>query len=151
MKDREYHRNYSIDYYHRKKNELIQLLGGQCLKCGSVYNLEFDHIDPTTKLFPISNLLSHAWDVVLVEVKKCQLLCSDCHKKKTAIDGYCHENRPRGENVAGAVLTEEQVQQIKTLRNEGKTLNELMRVFPGIKKSTIYAVISGRSWNHVTI
>lgn len=151
MKDREYHRKYSIDYYYRKRAELIVLLGGKCCNCGSVDNLEFDHRDPATKLFAISDLMSYAWVKVLDEVKKCQLLCQSCHKAKTILNRDHDLNRPRGEDVKSAVLTTELVVEIKTLRNQGKTLNELMRYFPLINKSTLHAVISDRSWRHVTI
>lgn len=151
MKDREYHRQYSMDYYYRKKAELIQLLGGRCCKCGSEEALEFDHIDPQTKLFAISSLLSHAWTEVLEEVKKCQLLCKRCHIAKTTDNADNNYNRLRGEDIKSAVLTTEIVIEIKTLRSQGKTLNELMRLFPEVKKPTLNAVISGLTWKHVIV
>lgn len=54
------------------------------MKCGVAEDLEFDHIDPATKLCEVSTLLytrnlAEFW----AEVKKCQLLCVDHHKEKT--------------------------------------------------------------------
>ena len=69
--------------YHTLLNLAKEYLGNHCVECGSIENLEFDHIDPTTKLFVVSTGYKYAskrfWD----EVDKCQLLCTDCHLKKT--------------------------------------------------------------------
>lgn len=62
-------------------------LGGKCVQCGSKDNLEFDHIDPKTKLFNIcSSDLSK--DKLRDELAKCQLLCKRCHLKKTYTDWH---------------------------------------------------------------
>lgn len=52
-----------------------------CVECGSKTDLELDHIDPAQKL-------SHriwSWSVEKRsnELIKCQVLCQDCHLKKT--------------------------------------------------------------------
>jgi 5-methylcytosine-specific restriction endonuclease McrA len=52
---------------------------------GATEGLEFDHIDPSTKEFTISGL-SRAWDVLVTEAAKCQLLCRPCHVAKGAED-----------------------------------------------------------------
>lgn len=80
---------YYKEYMSRRRKErremAIKLLGGQCVRCGSTEALQFDHIDPTEKSFPLSGC-----DVSLVrfleEVKKCQLLCQKCHSDKTILD-----------------------------------------------------------------
>jgi 5-methylcytosine-specific restriction endonuclease McrA len=59
----------------------VQLLGGECKTCGSKDNLEFDHIDPKTKVS--HRIWSWSWDRIEVELAKCQLLCHTCHKDKT--------------------------------------------------------------------
>ena len=56
---------------------------GKCQRCG--YNkcisaLEFHHTDPTKKEFTISN--DHfKLKEVMKEIKKCILICSNCHKE----------------------------------------------------------------------
>jgi len=83
MKDRDYHRAYSQQYYHTRRNNIIQDLGGRCVRCGSSENLEIDHCDPTKKHFNIGDLLNHSKEEVERELTKCQLLCHNCHRKKS--------------------------------------------------------------------
>lgn len=56
-----------------------------CRKCGSKHNLELDHIDPTKKWK--HRIWSYSWARIMKEVAKCQVLCSECHFKKTLEDG----------------------------------------------------------------
>ncbi len=66
----------------------IATLGGKCAACGSVDVLEFDHIDRSSVGFRISNLLARASRAKLLEeLKKCQLLCHDCHVEKSREEG----------------------------------------------------------------
>ena len=65
---------------------LLDTLGGECVRCGSVDKLHFDHIDPSSKKFDIATRLSCSIDLLLREAAKCQILCSSCHGKKTATD-----------------------------------------------------------------
>lgn len=52
-------------------------------KCGSVEFLEFDHIDPASKKFNITDMKNHSEEVFQAELAKCQLLCQDCHRTKS--------------------------------------------------------------------
>lgn len=71
----------------RNKDKAMQLLGNVCKNCGSIDKLEFDHIDPKTVTFRIGSYqLSYSWAKIEEEVKKCQLLCKDCHWEKTRQD-----------------------------------------------------------------
>lgn len=79
-------REYLLRRYYERKKEAQLLLGGKCRKCGSINKLEFDHIDPKEKEFTISMLWNISHDRFIKEVKKCQLLCKECHKKKTLED-----------------------------------------------------------------
>jgi 5-methylcytosine-specific restriction endonuclease McrA len=65
-----------------RRARLIELLGGQCVRCGSTDELEFDHIDPETKVFAVGSDMSRAWDKLVEEALKCQLLCCECHVAK---------------------------------------------------------------------
>jgi hypothetical protein len=67
-----------------RKLELIKLLGGKCVQCGYGGNfaaLEFHHEKPIEKEFQLDlrSLSNRSWEVILDEVKKCKLLCSNCH------------------------------------------------------------------------
>lgn len=60
-----------------------------CVKCGysDIFGLEFDHIDATTKSMKLADMAKYPLPKVVDEIKKCQVLCSPCHRKKTAIEG----------------------------------------------------------------
>lgn len=81
--DREYFKVYFGKYYRDNLDSFIAHLGGKCVRCGTTENLEFDHIDPRIKSFNITNFLSYSKEKIQLELLKCQLLCNECHKKKT--------------------------------------------------------------------
>lgn len=82
-----------IKDYHKRRHQIIEYLGGRCRSCGTVDNLEIDHIDRKTKSFNISEKWSHSWESILPEIDKCQLLCGPCHKEKTKeVDGFKSEH-----------------------------------------------------------
>ena len=74
-------------YGHSHKSELIALKGNKCSICGLEYNgknacvFQFHHIDPIKKEFPINarTLCHYGWEKILEEIKKCELLCANCH------------------------------------------------------------------------
>ena len=41
--------------------------------------LQFHHTDPRKKDFIIGNAANKNWDVIKKELKKCVLLCANCH------------------------------------------------------------------------
>ena len=48
--------------------------------------LELDHIDPDTKTYNVSKMVSSmhfSLDRIKVEIRKCQVLCANCHRIKT--------------------------------------------------------------------
>lgn len=59
-----------------------------CKDCHNRYNpvcMEFDHRDPTVKRGTISNFVSKGYpvEVILAELEKCDLVCSNCHAIRT--------------------------------------------------------------------
>lgn len=67
-----------------------------CTICGEydIRTLEFDHIDPTNKLFSISQAVrqGYSWKDIEMEIKKCRVLCANCHKKHTASQQGWYKN-----------------------------------------------------------
>lgn len=70
----------------KRKYYFITLKGGGCEVCGYKKNmtaLEFHHINPKDKKFEVNlnSLSSRNLDVLLLELNKCKLLCSNCHRE----------------------------------------------------------------------
>ena len=59
-------------------------------------DLQFDHIDPSTKEMLVSDAAYRSEDRFWAEVDKCQLLCQDCHTKKSFEDGSNSPPPPHG-------------------------------------------------------
>src|SRR3984893_16841806 len=58
-----------------------------CVDCGEndPIVLEFDHLDGATKSFDIgAGLTYRAWDSILAEIDKCEDVCANCHRRRTA-------------------------------------------------------------------
>jgi len=67
------------------KEKGVEYLGGKCMKCGydkCIAVLEFHYRNPEDKEFGISRYQNLSWMRIMVELDKCDLLCSNCHKEK---------------------------------------------------------------------
>jgi hypothetical protein len=76
----------------RAKYAGILLLGKKCNRCGyelsSLKDIEifdFHHQDPSEKDFDIGSALNKRWEETKEELKKCILLCSNCHRLEHSI------------------------------------------------------------------
>ncbi len=78
-----YMREYMLVRYHKRRQEAIILLGGVCVDCGSVEDLQFDHIIAKDKTIDISKVWSCSSKRFNEEVSKCVLRCDSCHKIKS--------------------------------------------------------------------
>ena len=57
-----------------------------CADCGDIFPavcMDFDHRDPTTKSFTISQGLSNLPTTIMTEMAKCDIVCSNCHRIRT--------------------------------------------------------------------
>lgn len=84
-----HHQSYSAQQIRgrERKLKLIAELGGRCSKCGYNRNfgaLEFHHRDPKLKLFQLDmrSLANLRWQIIMEEVRKCVLLCANCHAEE---------------------------------------------------------------------
>ncbi len=71
----------------RKKQNLIKYFGGKCQICGykkCIHALEFHHKNPKEKEISIS--MNITFEKMLKEVKKCILVCANCHREIHAED-----------------------------------------------------------------
>ena len=71
-----------------RRGDLLELLGGKCKSCGAGEDLQFDHVVPGTRVFALSGChLDKAWELILIEAGKCQVLCRTCHHRKSVEHG----------------------------------------------------------------
>lgn len=68
------------------KDRIIKAFGSSCAVCGySRCNnaLELHHLDPTEKEFSFGGIRANpkSWDKIVVELRKCMLLCANCHRE----------------------------------------------------------------------
>jgi hypothetical protein len=78
-----------------KKLELIRLAGGACQICGYNKNysaLCFHHLDPSKKDLQLTGreCSNRKLETLLEELKKCQLLCHNCHMEIHYPDAKLH-------------------------------------------------------------
>lgn len=65
-----------------RKTKAIRLMGGKCCRCGYDKNyhvLQFHHVDPKQKDSAWAGMRRWPWGKVVEELKKCVLLCANCH------------------------------------------------------------------------
>ena len=63
---------------------LEYLLEHPCVDCGETDHvvLEFDHL--RDKAYNVSRLLlGYSWSRILEEIKKCEVVCCNCHRRRT--------------------------------------------------------------------
>lgn len=80
------HSEYMKQKYQEKKNIVQEIKSScSCAKCGQTrgYVLDFHHIDPNEKNDNIARLTSNnsKLDKVYDEMKKCIVLCANCHRE----------------------------------------------------------------------
>jgi hypothetical protein len=70
----------------RTKNRIVESFGGKCNICN--YNrcptaLELHHLDPSKKNFSFGSVRADPkkWDVIVEELRKCIMLCANCHRE----------------------------------------------------------------------
>jgi hypothetical protein len=57
-----------------------------CVDCGRRFPpcvMQFDHRDPTAKAQGVTRMLMRARSVILAEVAKCDIVCTNCHRVRT--------------------------------------------------------------------
>ena len=97
------HYNDTKDYYKKKarvhtkryQNKARKLiyefkLGNPCAICGESDPrvLEINHVEPSTKNHNLAEMVKsgHSEKSILDEISKCEVLCANCHRRKTAKD-----------------------------------------------------------------
>ncbi len=81
---------YKAQKTHRIKvrSQLLDFLRNKkCIDCGEddPIVLDFDHRNQSSKFKTINKMLSghYSWMSVMEEIKKCDIRCANCHRRKT--------------------------------------------------------------------
>ena len=68
----------------RNKLQAIKALGGKCSRCMTFFKdtevYDFHHVVKGEKEFPLANMWSLSWERIRKELRKCALLCANCHR-----------------------------------------------------------------------
>lgn len=90
LKRRQNYGKYSKSWKKRKRanqDYVYDLLSDACCEdCGesNIITLEFDHLDGSDKINNVSAMASGSLERLQREIDKCRILCSNCHKIRTA-------------------------------------------------------------------
>lgn len=98
-KNKEHYLKYKVEYLERvnkrrkekikeNREKLLEYFKKHhCVKCGenNPIVLDFDHRDEKEKKYGISSMIdSYNWSTILTEIKKCDVLCANCHRIRTS-------------------------------------------------------------------
>lgn len=89
-----------------KKAYLVAYKGGKCHDCLLTFPLvcfDFDHINVAYKSFEISQRMSAAIEILQAEADKCDLVCANCHRIRTAANPDIGKKISKG--LEGCVYT----------------------------------------------
>lgn len=87
------HNQFQIDKWTNNKIRAVEYKGGKCIDCNliGVYIIyDFHHRDPKQKDVDWTTLKKRSWDKICLELDKCDLLCSNCHRLRHS--NYKKEN-----------------------------------------------------------
>ena len=90
MTHRERHKSYYLKHEAKRRQQFRELLrvakDRPCADCGQrfpPYVMDFDHRDPTSKRFRVSEMGSRNLAVFKTECEKCDVVCANCHRIRT--------------------------------------------------------------------
>lgn len=83
-----------------KKIKGIKLLGEKCKFCGdtNIFHLSFHHINDN-KEFKISEMIDTRWSIIEEELKKCILLCENCHAEFHYLENKNEDTRRKSKLI----------------------------------------------------
>lgn len=77
----------------KRRNDLARqwqdsLKTGPCTDCGNRFPpvcMDWDHLPGQVKVRAVGMMLSYSREKVLAEIAKCELVCANCHRIRTAL------------------------------------------------------------------
>lgn len=115
--------------------------------CGAFKSLQFDHIEASSKVYPIASMLAGCrWEFILSELAKCQLLCHPCHVFKGRMFGETGGTKGVGNH--NAKLNPAKVQEMRWRSRAGETVSSLAAEF-GVSTGAAWQAVNRGTWKHV--
>lgn len=78
-----------LDRIRRERSQLLldHLRKHPCVDCGEAdpVVLEFDHLRDKVKEVTVLALAGNSWQAVLAEIEKCEVVCANCHRRRTSM------------------------------------------------------------------
>jgi len=77
---------YCSDRWKKIKNKALEYKGSKCIDCFISFPqypsciFDFHHLDPSKKDMAWNKTRLYNWDRIIIELDKCVLLCSNCHR-----------------------------------------------------------------------
>lgn len=73
------HNRYLIERAAKFRKDFTPI--GECENCGATENLEWDHIDPSTKVANVGAMVGCGYSrkKIIAEIAKCRILCGHCN------------------------------------------------------------------------
>lgn len=98
-----------------QKRMIEYLLSHPCVDCGEtdILVLEFDHL--RDKRFSLSRLVAGGfeWDYILEEIARCEVVCANCHRRRTARRARNYKVRALEEGTVGRLGVEPRSLELK--------------------------------------
>jgi hypothetical protein len=129
----------------KKRDYVWKKLGDKCTLCGCTDRSLFEthHTDPEVKLCDIRDLIDYKHrDMLDEELKKCIILCKNCHKSITSIQRYLQTCKRR--SISPGVIFD-----ILRDYRDGQIPADIARR-RGIPDDTIKNILDGHSYKVVT-
>lgn len=130
---------YQNDWMKKRRLEWCKQ-NGPCVDCSTWENLTVDHEDASQKVS--HRIWSWSKERRDKELAKCVVRCWPCHQEKSK------NEKARGSSHGLAVLTEEQVLDIRARVSNGEKQAALAREYD-LHKDTVSCIILRKTWTHI--
>jgi len=121
-----------------------------CVDCGGKfppYCMDFDHRNPSDKIGNIAHMLHAPIDLLLTEIEKCDIVCSNCHRIRSHSGYGIREGiavaRKRGKCIGRPERVVDK-DKIFFMRESGATYAEIASVL-GVSIGKVYRVVNSIS------
>lgn len=74
------------NYYNARRKLIDEGKARPCADCGHTFPsvcMDYDHRDPSSKLFSIAHFQGYGYQAIRDEMSKCDVVCANCHRIRT--------------------------------------------------------------------